>query len=313
MKSQDPQAEQITFGIELETTVPATSGIAIGGYHCGLQVTSGIHATDRHTVLAPGYMGKNWKAERDGSIRYETGRMACEFISPILQGVAGVNNLIDFVAFANAIGAKVNATCGCHITVGVASIIGTNDPQRMSEFARKLAHIAKWHAMSLYGQTGTGRHLNRFSHVLEDEVGELVAKMEKATPQYKGDLANRCGRGMVNFRKLYSHGVIEFRVFAGTLNRDKLLHHLATVLGLCRRAAQIECLGSYSKNKAQCKRTATAATALRFLWDYLGWTGSKRPETLGLFGPLHDGFKEYRRAAVLMCRRFDSRFPGANL
>ena len=52
-----------------------------------------------------------------------------------------------------------------------------------------------------------------------------------------------------------------FRVFADTLNRHKLLHHLATVLGLCRRAAEIECLGVFSKNKAQAKRTATVKDA----------------------------------------------------
>jgi hypothetical protein len=33
MKPQDPQAERITFGIELETTIPALSGVTIGGYH----------------------------------------------------------------------------------------------------------------------------------------------------------------------------------------------------------------------------------------------------------------------------------------
>ena len=91
------------------------------------------------------------------------------------------------------------------------------------------------------------------------------------------------------------------------------MHHLATVLGLCRRAAEIECLGAFSKNKAQAKRTATAASALRFLWDYLGWTGSKRPVALGLVGPLHAEFNTYRRIADRMCRRFDSRFPYANL
>ena len=41
----------------------------------------------------------------------------------------------------------------------------------------------------------------------------------------------------------------------------------------------------------------TARDALRFLHDYLGWTGSKRPVALGLFGPLHDGFRSYRRVA----------------
>ncbi|MCX6879920.1 MAG: hypothetical protein NTW21_39875 [Verrucomicrobia bacterium] len=33
-------------------------------------------------------------------------------------------------------------------------------------------------------------------------------------------------------------------------------------------ALQGECLGAFSKNKAQAKRTATAKDALRLLWDY---------------------------------------------
>ena len=107
--------------------------------------------------------------------------------------------------------------------------------------------------------------------------------------------------------------MIEFRVFAGTLNRHKLLHHLATVMGLCRRAAEVECLGAFSKNKSQAKRTATAASALRYLWDSLGWTGSKRPVALGLVGPLHSDFRTYRQVAERMCLQFDSRFPAANL
>ena len=314
MRSQDTQAERITFGVELETTIPATSGIVVGGYHSGATVRVGADVQSNLPLNAPTFAGDFWRAERDGSIRTNHGRLACEFVSPILRGGDGVQHLIQFVEWANSIGANVNASCGCHITVGVESIIGTNDPQAMSEFARKLAHIARWHAMSLYGQTGTGRHLNHYSHVLEDDVAVLVKRMERVSnPSRKADAAHRCGRGMINFRKLFSDGVIEFRVFAGTLNRHKLLHHLATVLGLCRRAAEIECLGAFSKNKSQAKRTATAASALRFLWDYLGWTGSKRPVALGLVGPLHAEFNTYRRIADRMCRRFDSRFPYANL
>ena len=314
MKQQDPQAERITFGVELETTIPATSGIVVGAYHVGATVSVGVGTQTDQPLNAPTFDGNHWKAERDGSIRIKPGRVACEFVSPILKGSAGVEHLIQFVEWANSIGANVNGSCGCHITVGVESIIGSNDVQAMSEFARKLAHISRWHAMSLYGQTGTGRHLNHYSHTLGDDVGTLVRRMERAVnPTRKADAANRCGRGMINFKKLFSHGVIEFRVFAGTLNRHKLLHHLATVLGLCRRAAEIECLGAFSKNKAQAKRTATAKDALRFLWDYLGWTGSKRPVALGLVGPLHAEFHTYRRIADRMCRRFDSRFPCANL
>jgi len=314
MKPQDPKAESITFGVELETTIPATSGVVVGPYHGGSTVRNGAHVGTNLPLVAPTYNGSHWKAERDGSIRVNPGRMACEFVSPILQGGDGVEHLLQFVDWAKVIGANVNGSCGVHITVGVKSIIGTDDPQAMSEYGRKLAHIARWHAMSLYGQTGTGRHLNRYSHTLGDDVGTLVRQMERnSNPARKADAASRCGRGMINFKKLFTHGVIEFRVFAGTLNRHKLLHHLATVLGLCRRAAEVECLGAFTKNKSQAKRTATAKDALRFLWDYLGWTGSKRPVALGLVGPLHSEFKHYRKIADRMCRRFDSRFPYANL
>ena len=311
---QDSKAEYITFGVELETTIPATSGVNVGGYHYGTPVVSGYHQQSGAQIPAPVFNGNRWKAERDGSIQTKPGTLACEFVSPILQGTAGVETLLAFVDWVNAIGATVNASCGCHITVGVESILGTRDPQALSEFARKLAHIARWHAMSLYGQTGTGRHLNRYSHTLGDDVGDLVRRMEStASLTRKAEAAERCGRGMVNFKKLFSHGVIEFRVFAGTVNREKIMHHLATVLGLCRRAAEVECLGGFKKNKAQAKRTGTAVDALRFLWDFLGWTGSKRPTPLGLIGPLHSEFKTYRETAKRLCQRFDARFPFANL
>ena len=314
MKPQDMKAAEITFGVELETTIPGTAGVAVGPYHFGAPVTFGNARATGERIAAPHFNGHPWKAERDGSITCRPGHGPCEFVSPILKGAAGVETLLQFVDWARAIGATVNASCGCHITVGVASIIGTSDPQAMGRYARKLAHIARWHAMGLYGQTGTGRHLNRFSHTLPDDVGRLMRRIERdQRVQRKAAAAEQCGRGMVNFRKLFSHGVIEFRVFAGTLNPNKLLHHLATVLGLCRRAAEVECLGAFSKNKSQAKRTATARDALRFLHDYLGWTGSKRPVALGLFGPLHDGFRSYRRVADRMCRRFDVRFPFANL
>ena len=299
MKAQDPQAERICFGIELETTIPVTAGVEVGAYHNGRPVFAGrAHGTGT-TVAAPVFLCHHWRAERDGSIRCDYGEMACEFVSPVLYGSEGIEHLLEFVAWATEIGAGVNSSCGCHITVGVESIIGANDLQAMSEFARKLAHIARWHAMSLYGQTGTGRHLSQYAHTLDDSVGTLVKRMEQ-TPHAsrKSEAAMRCGRGMINFQKLFTHGVIEFRVFAGTLNRLKIMHHLATVLGLCRRAADVQCLGGFSRNKAQEKRTATAATALRFLWDYLGWTGSKRPVALGLIGPLHSRFHLHAETAV---------------
>jgi hypothetical protein len=185
---------------------------------------------------------------------------------------------------------------------------------------RKLAHIAQWHAMSLYGQTGTGRHLNRYSHTLAADVARHMRQIvNTSTIQQKEVAAAACGRGMLNFNKAFRTrgseyvGAVEFRVFAGTTSLTKILHHLATVLGLCRRAHQVQCLGAFRKNKLQARRTQTAESALRFLHDYLGWNGNARPVALGMFGRLHSEFPVYRDEAQRLCRRFDERYPDARL
>ncbi len=320
MKTADPKAALIHWGIELETRLPATSQVAVGSYHAGHPVTTGRTTTGARSN-APAFNADTWKAERDGSIRCEAGQIPCEFVSPILHGEQGVEHLIGFVEWLNALGATVDRSCGCHITVGIESIIGTSDTKAVSEFIRKLAHIARWHARSLYGQTGTDRHLNHYSHPLYEQTAEHMLKMVTCEQErVKAECAEQCGRGMVNFRKAFKRdrdgrfiGVVEFRVFAGTLNIDKIMHHLASVLGLCRRACEVRCLGGFGKNKIQAKRTTTASDGLRFLWDYLGWTGSARPVALGLFGKLHSEFRHYRKNAQRLCQQFDERYPDANL
>ena len=42
MKPADPKAALIQWGIELETRLPATSQVAVGNYHAGHPVTTGI-------------------------------------------------------------------------------------------------------------------------------------------------------------------------------------------------------------------------------------------------------------------------------
>jgi hypothetical protein len=319
-KCQDSLAAQIRFGVELETRIPHAAGVAIGNYHSGMGVHGGV--VNGAPLAAPTFNGSTWKAERDASIRLDSfEQQACEFVSPILHGSAGVENLIQFVEWTRAIGATVNDSCGCHITVGIESVIGTDDPRAVSEFIRKLAHISRWHSRSLYGQTGAGRHLNHYSHPLFEDTGSKMRKIVTTEQErVKAECAEQCGRGMVNFRKAFKRdasgryvGVVEFRVFAGTLNTTKILHHLATVLGLCRRAHEVKCLGGFAKNKTQQKRTATAVAALSYLHEYLGWTGSKRPVALGLFGALHERIGFMSKEARRLCRQFDERYPDAAL
>ena len=320
MKAPDPDAARLRFGVELETKIPASASMMVGAYHSGLAVTRAL-SMNGTPLAAPTFNGETWRAERDGSITADPGEVACEFVSPILHGEYGLEVLCNFVEWLSAIGARVDRSCGCHITVGIESVIGSTNADEISLFVRKLAHIGHWHAKGLYGQTGTGRHQNHYSHTFAEDVDRHMRRIVRTSDAAaRQRAAEACGRGMINFRKAFRTdasgnyiGAVEFRVFAGTINLSKILHHLATVLGLCRRAHQVRCLGGFRKNKLQCERTQNAVSALHFLWDYLGWTGSSRPVALGQFGRLHSGFADYRTEAERLCARFDELFPNVNL
>ena len=107
MKTADPKAALIQWGIELETRLPATSQVAVGSYHSGYPVTTG-RTTAGARSNAPAFNTDTWKAERDGSIRCDAGQVPCEFVSPILHGVEGIENLCRFMEWINAIGATVD-------------------------------------------------------------------------------------------------------------------------------------------------------------------------------------------------------------
>ena len=58
--------ENLTFGVEIETTIPIGAGICVGGYHAGAPVTTAHNPNAPATITAPNFNGRVWKAERDG-------------------------------------------------------------------------------------------------------------------------------------------------------------------------------------------------------------------------------------------------------
>src|SRR5262245_3598116 len=96
--------QEITFGVEIETTVPR--GVLANGV--------GGHGAGRPVAEVPG-----WLADRDPSIRVGApGHEACEFVSGIYKGVEGLAQLLADLEKIKALGAKVNDSCGLHIHVG---------------------------------------------------------------------------------------------------------------------------------------------------------------------------------------------------
>lgn len=318
MKPQDNAAAEIEFGVEIETQIPAACGVVVGGYHHGSPVSDAITTTGT-VAHAPQFNGQSWMAERDGSIVCEPGYVPCEFVSPILKGEDGIAKLREMVKFLRAIRAKVNRSCGLHVTIGIKSAIKTVETPKVAEFLQKLAFVGNHNAWAIYAQTGTDRHLNNYAHQLRNETEQHVEAMSRTDDCIRlQSLASQCGRGMINFQKAFrgDASVVEFRAFASTLNISKVLHHVATAFGIVRRAVTVQTWGKFDR-KASKKHTkiTNAVQAMRRMWRILGWVDAApgRECALGLFGALYTEFSKHRQAALEMAEQFEAKFPNANL
>jgi hypothetical protein len=218
--------ENITFGIEIETSIPsavAQTRVSVGAYHNGNPVT-----------VAPMFNGAAWKAERDCSIMSPAGYVPCEFVSPVLKGEAGVTHLIAFVEWLNAIGAKVNDSCGVHIHIGVSSFF--SEPVDQARFVKILSRLASRNSVALYAQTGSiKRESGNFCHRASLADRKAITKACRAADLTRIDVGRY---QLLNLTNLKNHKrTVEFRCFAGTTNIHKILAHLLSVLLLCKVAA----------------------------------------------------------------------------
>jgi hypothetical protein len=95
------EANQLTFGVEIETIAPASAvahdGLRIGSYRHGIQVP---------------YLPPGWTAERDGSIRAIDGGHTCEIVSPVLQGAEGLAQVAEVLRTLQAKNHRVNGSTG---------------------------------------------------------------------------------------------------------------------------------------------------------------------------------------------------------
>lgn len=207
-------AADLKWGVEIETHIPA--GITpIGGYHHGVQCP---------------WLPQGWKAEHDGSIGGFRGeRRACEFVSPILSGVEGVKQLHGAILEIERRGARVNATCGVHVTVGF-----TGDAEALG----RLVNIVASFEAGLYAMTGThSREQGHYCQSVKQYGSKGAAQRNAENSRYHClNLAN------------ISSGRVEFRIFSGTTNPVKILAWVAMCLGMVERAINGPKLDKWNPN-----------------------------------------------------------------
>lgn len=247
--SNQINVNEIGFGIEIETHVPANA-TPIGHYHNGVQVP---------------WLPSGWKAERDGSIavpQTRNPRRACEFVSPILKGEAGLAEVKTAVEAIKARGAKVNRSCGVHVTVSF--------PAGNDKAIKRLINLFTGHERGLYATTGTtrrerGNYARTIKNYGTTEGVEAACKTTNMGARFHGLNLTHVARG---------RDCIEFRIFSGSLNALKIIAWIKLVLAMAERALTFKRTPPFAPNDARfapTRRRGEGFGNLTRLFYILGW------------------------------------------
>ena len=276
-------ASEIHFGVEFETTLPASDTTVVGGYHNGAPVP---------------YLPAGWKAERDGSIQTSYGRRACEYVSPKLLGAAGIEEVRAVLSTLNARGAMVNRSCGLHVTVS-----WNGDAKAL---ARLLCLVGNYEK-GIYASTGTtSRETGHYTKPVKGYGDPALAKA-----RCEGDRFH-----LINLTHL-ARGAnrIEIRAFAGSLNANKVIAHILMVLALVEIASNSRRAVNWDY---KCKggvpawsRAGVGQTEVARLFYRLGWIKGHTAHAVAADLVSDEQMKACKKVLMAMAKKYDGRGSAA--
>lgn len=274
-------ANELTFGVEIETHIPAGATI-VGDYHRPVQVSS---------------LPVGWVAKTDSSIRCRRGRRGCEFVSPVLQGADGVRSLLAAVRGINALGARVNRSCGLHIHVGF-------DDSNREALARLVTLVANFET-AIYASTGT-KHRERGSYCAGVRRHGSSDEAQRHAGTYRYHVLN-----LTNLTQR-RRPTVEFRAFAGTTSARKILGYVRLCLGLVERALVAKRPTNFIPQRpvesSPITRGGVGETELNRLMYQLGWTKGRTNHTYGAVGLDVSGaadIQSSKRELFRLARKYD--------
>ena len=281
-------ANEICFGIEFETTLPASDTTPIGPYHNGTQVP---------------WLPSGWKAERDASIKPENlSRKGCEFVSPKLCGYAGMKEVENAIDAINTRDARVNGSTGLHITLTF-----NGDAAALA----RLISLVGNHERAIFASTGSRRR----EHAVYTKKIKQYGDKDTAKTRCESDRYH-----LLNLTHLrQGKNRIEFRAFAGTLNKTKVVGYLMMVLGLVELALNSKRCADWDYAKKDGTKSCwdrpgagLGETELNRLFYRLGWTkgwykGDLRRKTFGEItnGDQTPDWKTIKTKLLDLARKYD--------
>ena len=266
-------ANEMTFGVELETHMPAGALARVGGHGAGVQVE---------------WLPAGWLADRDPSISAGPGRQACEFVSPVLKGKEGVRQLIEVIRLIVAKGGKVNSSCGLHVHVGF-------NKRNAKNLAKVIAMVANFEK-AIFATTGTTRR----------ERGHWAGSLQ-AYGSLDGALAGRTRTRYHVLNTITTKPTVEFRPFAASLNVTKIVGHVLTCIALVEKSLVTKPARFTAKTPNRKKtRGGVGQDAVSRLLYAIGWTKGREKRVFGnLF--IEDGpsVKEVKKELMRLAKKYD--------
>jgi len=274
-------ANDLTYGVEFETTMPVSFSSQRGTYSSPRQVNG---------------LPSGWKAKTDCSIRAGRGLIGVEFVSPILKGANGLSQVLQVLAYLNGQGARVNQSTGFHVHVGSFP----TDAKNIEKITTLVANFEQ----AIFASTGTTRRENgSWCKSVQRHRGFAVAQANASYDRYH----------VLNLKNLScAKRTVEFRAFSGTLNPIKVVGYIRLCLGLVERALNASRKTNWTaqevKTTSPIHRKGAGQTALTRLFYQLGWIKGRAKRYFGEVGfdiagaPTND---ECKKQLMRLAKQYD--------
>lgn len=172
--------------------------------------------------------GNQWDVKRDGSCGYE-------FASPISRGKHGLFNAkVAVEKIKEVCPDAVNSSCGVHVTIGVADHFNERGLDH-TDLKRLVIGYLKAQE-NFYAMCNSSRQNNRYC--MRNPV-ENLERIIKATPRDISTIVDMAGGWRshsdryhgLNFTRLFSKKVVEFRMLESTVSVRKVGEWIETCVG----------------------------------------------------------------------------------
>jgi len=213
----------LTFGCEFEVFFPNNPRHRFGELSASAEVT-------RRT-------GFRWDIHGDGSIRDNTGsRSGIEFVSPVLRGQSGLDQVAVVANALRDMGAQVNASCGFHVHVGAAGNDLTffkNLVKLYASYEREIDEVMPVSRRS--NNAGFCRSLTNINFAVIDRATSLRGLISEVA-RSAGASTDRYVK--LNLAAMDRHGTVEFRHHSGTVDAVKAVNWIIRCLQLVTAAKE---------------------------------------------------------------------------